>query len=589
MKIKNKIHGIASVLSLVVACSFAQGQTIVVDWEKAGDAEGWAPPKEYLKEYPVVQTVSQSGDVVNNGKGSLKLSVDVSADVADASARRGRVDKYYGGKQDWKRFESFSIMCYVPEGAPEMMGSIAVMSGAWKWSQSEPIVCKPGAWTKVSIKTADITSPEEIQLVMFIPIVPSGAFKGDIFIDKAMLEGEKVIGPSKPGPEPTSPSSTWLETFDSVEGWERQGARVEVAPEAAFGSGAATFFLPGFITKKIKSPEPLDPNALDEGYAGISFWVKGDGSDQFGTIVLCGMHPQWFPFKYSCSFPLKDTEWKQYKFRWDEMVPEDQTYYVGTPGGAPPSNFGYIKVGNKWNTTFNNANTPKYSFQLDQLQVEAELHPAKPLPERPRIDVVLKKLAAKEPVSILCLGDSITAGTSLRDANNERYAQVLEGLLRERCGYEEITVVSRAVGGAQGNDLRLWTERDFTGINPDLAIVMFGYNDKSWGYSAVYYGDIIVDYLDRIARQTEGKTAVLLMPAIPGRGPRYIMMDDYAEATRRVAKEKGVDLCDMNKVFKDFGRAGLNEYMADDAHPNAKGHAKMAETIADLLTTTESK
>jgi len=453
----------------------------------------WAlPDAAYRKEYGLVVDRRQDSAKAVSGKASLALSLDTAA-----GARKGRIDKYYGGKADWKRFSTFSLQCHVPEGAPAVTGQIAVMSGAWKWSQGAPVACPAGAWTKVSIATADIVHPEEIQLVMFIPSIAAGDFKGDLHIDKAALEGEIVVGPSKPGATLASEPSTWLETFDSAAGWERQGARVEPSPEAAVGSGAATFFLPGFITKKIAAPKPRDPDALDEGWAGISFWVKGDGSDQFGTLVLCGMHPQWFPFKYACSFPLKDTAWRQFKFRWSDLVPEDATDAIGTPGGAPPSNIEHVKVGSKWSTTHNNRAMPKFSFSLDHLQLEADLPPAAEAPARPGLDAVQAKLAGKKPVSILCLGDSITAGTSLGNADQERYAQVLERLLRERCGYDEITVVSRAVGGAQGNDLRLWVERDFTGIEPDLAIVMFGYNDKTWGYPADYYGHIVSDYVRR--------------------------------------------------------------------------------------------
>lgn len=389
----------------------------------------------------------------------------------------------------------------------------------------------------------------------------------------------------KPGEAPTSETSTWIETFDDTEGWERQGgARIESAAQAAVGSGAATFSMPGTMTRKIRSPKPLVGEALDEGYKGISFWVKGDGSDQFGTLVLCGMHPQWFPFKYSYSFPLKDTNWKRYVVSWRDMIPEDATYPVGTPGGAPPSNLQFLKIGSKWSITHNNTPLPKFSFSLDHIQLEAVVPDAVPIPALQKIDTVIAKLAAKQPVSILCLGDSITAGTSLGSPDTERYAQVLERRLRERVGTDAITVESRAVGGAQGNDLRLWAARDFTGIEPDLTIIMFGYNDKTWGYPADYYGYVLSNYLDRIAVLTTGKSSVLLLPPIPGRGPRFVMMDDYADTVCKVAAERNIALCDMNKVFKTFGRDGLNAYMADDAHPNAKGHALMAQTIAEVLT-----
>jgi lysophospholipase L1-like esterase len=573
-----------AILPLAASCLLlgtAGGATVVADWEKPGDTEGWAlPDAAYRKEYGLVVALRQTTDQAFAGKGSLAVVLDTAA-----GSRKGRVDKYYGGKADWARFERFSLMCHVPEGAPAIRGQIAVMSGAWKWSDGPVVDCKAGEWTKVAIDTSSLALPAEIQLLMFVAYCPAGDFKGELRIDAATLEGEKAIAPSQPGVAPDSDPASWLETFDTAEGWDRKGARVEPAPQAAVGAGAATFFLPGFISKKVAAPKPRDPEALDEGWKGISFWVKGDGSDEFGTLVLCGMHPEWFPFKYACSFPLKDTAWKRYVVGWNDLIPEDATYPIGTPGGAPPSNIGYIKVGNKWSIGHNNRNLPKFSFSLDHLQLEADVPAPAPVPELQPFDAVKAKLAAKQPVSILCLGDSITQGTSLANADKERYACVLERLLRERLGYEEVTVLSRAVGGAQVNDLRLWAERDFVGVSPDLVIVMAGYNDKTWGYPADYYGAGLSDYLDRIAVRTGGKAAVLLMPPIPGRGPRFIMMDDYAEAVRALAARRGVALCDMHKVFKAFGRDGLNAYMADAAHPNAKGHAVMAQALADLITT----
>ena len=560
------------------------GDQIIFNWEKPGDKEGWVQPDEkYRKEYGMLSGEQQSADQAFVGKGSLKMMLDTST-----GARKGRLDKFYGGKADWKNFKTFSVMCRIPEGAPAIQGQIAVMSGAWKWSQSKIIPCVAGDWTKITLETSEIASPEEIQLLMFMAYCPSGDFKGEIYLDKAALEGEITVEPSKPGAAPTSESSTWIETFDNTEGWERQGgARIEPASQAAVGSGAATFSMPGTMTRKIKSPKPLANEALDEGYPGISFWAKGDGSDQFGTLVLCGMHPQWFPFKYGYSVPLKDTNWKRYVVSWRDMIPEDATYPVGTPGGAPPSNLQFLKIGSKWTITHNNKPLPKFSFSIDHIQLESVVPDASPIPSLQTIDTVRAKLTAKQPVSILCLGDSITAGTSLGNPDNERYAQVLERMLRERLGTDTVTVVSRAVGGAQGNDLRLWTERDFTGIEPDLTIIMFGYNDKTWGYPADYYGYVLSDYVDRIAAKTSGKTSVLLLPPIPGRGPRFVMMDDYAETARKIAAERGLALCDVNKVFKTFGREGLNTYMADDAHPNAKGHVLMAQTIADVLVPTK--
>jgi lysophospholipase L1-like esterase len=89
--------------------------------------------------------------------------------------------------------------------------------------------------------------------------------------------------------------------------------------------------------------------------------------------------------------------------------------------------------------------------------------------------------------------------------------------------------------------------------------------------------------VDRIARQTDGATAVLLMTPIPGRGPRFVMMDDYAEGVRALAPRRGLPLCDVHKVFKALGRDGLDAYFADQAHPNPRGHVLLAQQLADML------
>ncbi|HBC88694.1 MAG TPA: hypothetical protein DCZ94_17260 [Lentisphaeria bacterium] len=380
-----------------------------------------------------------------------------------------------------------------------------------------------------------------------------------------------------------NPNAT-LEDFEAASGWEKQnGAQVESADSASVGKGAVKFSGPGLAFKKVKGIKPLKLDSLNDGYEGISFYVKGDGSDMYGTIVLCGQHPLWFPFKYAYSFPLKDTEWKKVMVPWDKFVPEDPVYAIGTPGGMPPSGIQNLKLNNKWNIYHNNKPMPKFSFSIDQIQFEEKVPSEKNTPKLKSFDEVLKLLKDKKPVSILCLGDSITAGTSLKSPDTERYAQVLEKLLRKQYGYDQITVISKAVGGAQGNDLRLWLDRDFAGTPPDLVTIMYGYNDKTWGYPKEYFTYSLNDYLDRIARKTNGASSVLLITTIPGKNERFFMMDDYAECVRGIAKERGLALCDAAKEFKAFGRAGIDSYMADQAHPNAKGHEVMANSIAGAL------
>jgi lysophospholipase L1-like esterase len=579
-----------ALFGLALVCSAGMAaEELLFDFEKAGDRQGWDEPAEqYRAEYGLLTEPQQSGKRSVTGAGALQVTLDTSL-AGSPAKRRGRIDRYYGGKADWSSFGEVAGMVYVPEGAPGVNALLAIQSGsAWKWAQGSPVRCPGGKWTRIALDLRPLEDMDQVQMLYFVAQCPNGDFRGTIYLDRVMLEGGSGRPlrrtASEPGTEPSSTPGIGVETFDTAEGWDSQdGARVQVAENARVGSGALAFDLPGMCVKKLKPIAPRVPDVLDEGYAGVSFWVKGDGSDNYGTVVLCGQHPQWFPFKYATSFPLRDTEWHRIVVPWYDWIPEDPVFAVGEPGGAAPSNFQYLRVGNKWKITHNNAKLPPFHFSMDHMQLETEVPAVEPPPALPALGDVCARLAAREPVRIVCMGDSITAGTSLANPDEERYAQVLERLLRERLGYEGVTVESRAVGGAQGNDLRLWVQRDFEATPPDVVTVMYGYNDKTWAYPSDYYGYVLADYVDRIARQTDGSTAVLLMTPIPGRGPRFVMMDDYAEAVRAVAAKRGLALCDVHEVFKALGRTSLNAYFADQAHPNARGQVLLAETLANVL------
>ncbi len=83
--------------------------------------------------------------------------------------------------------------------------------------------------------------------------------------------------------------------------------------------------------------------------------------------------------------------------------------------------------------------------------------------------------------------------------------------------------------------------------------------------------------------KTKGKTAILLIPTIPGRDHRFDMMDDYADTVREVAKEKNLPVCDIQKEFKKIGKVKFAKYLRDTAHPNDKGHKIFADKLAEFI------
>ena len=373
-----------------------------------------------------------------------------------------------------------------------------------------------------------------------------------------------------------------LEDFESLAGWKAtpQTAAFKKADSAAVGAGAIHVTLPRMVYKQI-SRGAIEGSAAWDRYEGLSFWVKGDGSDLFGSLAVGPRHSG--AYDYVCYFALKDTTWHKVTASWADLVPEGQYYPIGTPGALPPSGIKALRFGSRWSIYHNNAKIPQHDYCVDQIQIEERVPKPRPTPKLRPFSDVLSLLKDKKPVHIVCMGDSITAGTSLADKDRERYAVRMQCLLREWLGNEKIVCESRAVGGAKLTDARAWAPRDFVGAAPDLVTMLYGYNDKSGSYLKAYYKDSVKDYLDRIARQTGGKAAVLLLATIPGTGPRFVMMDDFADAVRETASERGVACFDLQKVFKAIGRAKVEDYFADQAHPNAEGHQLIADAIAEFL------
>ncbi len=369
-----------------------------------------------------------------------------------------------------------------------------------------------------------------------------------------------------------------LADFETLDGWQviRKPAAVEPTSGAAVGKGALRVTLPGMVQKTL-ARRFVPGSAAWDGYEGVSFWVKGDGSDQFGSLALRGS------YAFVTFFPLKDTSWHKLVLPWSAFVPESQVGHIGETGGMPPSGINAIRLGCRWTIWHNNARIPAHGFGIDQIQLEERVPGPGPVPRPRPFGEVLARLKARQPVRIQCMGDSITAGTGLADRDRERYAVLVREGLRRWLGYDGISCYSRAVGGAKLLDARAWVPRDFYDEPPDLVTVWYGYNDKSAAHTKAYFKRSLNDYLDRIRRQTKGRSALLLFATGPGAGPRFVMLDDYAEAVRETARERGLPCFDVNLLMKALGREGIMDYMADMAHPNKKGHQYIADGFCRFL------
>jgi hypothetical protein len=104
--------------------------------------------------------------------------------------------------------------------------------------------------------------------------------------------------------------------------------------------------------------------------AGISFWVKGDGSDAFGGLQL--IFDDDYAVRYDYCFPIKSQEWTKVTIAWDDFVPVlpgPRAKPLGLPGGNPPSKVSAVWVGKWWYWR----DYPTCSFALDEVRLEEKV------------------------------------------------------------------------------------------------------------------------------------------------------------------------------------------------------------------------
>lgn len=172
----------------------------------------------------------------------------------------------------------------------------------------------------------------------------------------------------------------------------------------------------------------------------------------------------------------------------------------------------------------------------------------------------LPKLGADAVV--LAFGDSITFGTGAGE--NQSYPAVLEGLIGRKVHSAGVPGEVSAKGLA-----RLPSALDY--YKPQLLILCSGGNDflRKLGRQQT------AENLRAMVRTARDKGVAVILIAVPEPG----LMPSPPDFYRDVAKEFGIPYEDgaLAKILRD------NELKSDLIHPNAKGYARLAEAVAEVL------
>jgi len=392
-------------------------------------------------------------------------------------------------------------------------------------------------------------------------------------------------------------SALWAETqavLDVCEDpshWEASGEATFSKVEGRPGAGSALRLqftverekAPAFVHRPIRG----DPTwELPEG--GLSLWLKGDGSAGFFAVELVDSS---FKHRYAALLPLKETDWHRADLPWREFVPE--IYHPGAEplplyhptGGLKPSILFNLFLG-RW---FYAKPFEPYQVSIDDITLETGLpfDTTDYTPSAAGLPRTLAKLRGKEPVTIVCMGDSLTFGVGAGGPSGA-YPGKLEALLRQRFGYEKVTVVNSGVGGLEVPQGSVLIPRDVVPYDPDLVTVLYGYNDLApGGVTRDQFKTAVSVFVDRVRRLTKGRAEVLLVSSLPGTSDdAWERLKAGAETIRELAQEKRCGLCDADAAFRALGREKLiAEYFRekDPAHPNPRGQELLTNLLLEAI------
>jgi len=191
---------------------------------------------------------------------------------------------------------------------------------------------------------------------------------------------------------------------------------------------------------------------------------------------------------------------------------------------------------------------------------------------------------------IACVGNSITAGFGLEDAEHQAWPAQLATNLGDKysvlnCGVSGTTMLKSAANS-------YWNTSAFNnakGFDPQIVIIMLGTNDAhpdNWTDKEHYY----IDYVAMIeAFRANGKMPKIYIcyPVACYGDTRQIdnLQNEIIPAIKQIGQDENATVIDLNTPTQKM-RAELYN---DNLHPNVNGASLLAKLIAQQINATYDK
>jgi len=203
--------------------------------------------------------------------------------------------------------------------------------------------------------------------------------------------------------------------------------------------------------------------------------------------------------------------------------------------------------------------------------------------------------ALKKDDKIIMLGDSITQGGS----GPKGYITVVQNAMNEKHKDLGIKVINKGISGNKVSNLQARLQKDVLDLKPNLVFIYIGINDVwHWdlpNHKGTTKEDFEAGLKDIIGKiKGVGARVILCTPSVigektDGSNKQDKMLAEYADISRKVAKDEGLTLCDLSKAFWDYLKEHNKEnkekgvLTGDRVHLNEAGNKLVAETMLKAL------
>lgn len=203
------------------------------------------------------------------------------------------------------------------------------------------------------------------------------------------------------------------------------------------------------------------------------------------------------------------------------------------------------------------------------------------------VSSALNRLEKRQPLSILCLGDSMTYGHDIVSADKQppleghsttrakiQYPIALESELKRIYNNQNITTINYGRSGATARSS--FYDESFS-INPgcDLAFIMFGINEANGNIEVNTYIEYLYKWIKRL--NSWGTGVVILGIPRTSRGSIGNVYNNLTHAVRSLSASINTPYLDVNNFTNNYS---VDDIFSDATHYNSRGYQLLGYEIA---------